>query len=362
MRFPIDQIWIDEDAENSALTHEILCKLPDVAVFRGELLREEAKRLALEPDPMAVGKRILRLMKHKGAFVKRCPGTREYVCCGLEILHIGQGCPMDCRYCALQVYFNRPILETFVNTDDLFEDLDRYLKENPQFHRICTGEFTDSLALDPLTGLAPRLVEFFSTRNNASLEIKTKTDFVEPLLGLDPKGRVILAFSVNAEDITRREERKAAPLEHRIRAAARAGRAGYRLAFHFDPIIPLPGWEQDYSETVDRIFAEVDASAVAWISMGVLRFVPELKEVVTARFGPVPYLHEGFLRGLDGKFRLQADRRINVYRTLSQQIWAKSAQARIYLCMESPHVWEQALGIRMPHDEALAAYLEAAVT
>ena len=43
----------------------------------------------------------MRLMKHMGAFVKACPGTPEYICCGLEILHIGQGCPMDCRYCAL---------------------------------------------------------------------------------------------------------------------------------------------------------------------------------------------------------------------------------------------------------------------
>jgi len=179
---------------------------------------------------------------------------------------------------------------------------------------------------------------------------------------LDPRGRVILAFSVNAEDITQREERKAASLERRIRAAARAARSGYRLAFHFDPIIPLPGWEQAYSKTVDRIFAEVDTSAVTWISMGALRFVPELKDVVTARFGPVPYFHEGFRRGLDGKFRLHVDRRINLYRALSRQIWAKSDQSRIYLCMESPYVWEQALGIRIPNDEALAAYLEAAVT
>jgi spore photoproduct lyase len=361
MRFPIDQIWIDDEAEHAPLTREILGKLPNAAVFRGDLLRKEMMGLALEPDPMSRGKRILRLMKHKGAFVKPCPGTREYVCCGLEILHIGQGCPMDCRYCALQVYFNRPVLETFVNVDDLFDDLDCYLTENARFHRICTGEFTDSLALDPLTGLAPRLVNFFSTRNNATLEIKTKTDFVEPLLSLNPNGKVILAFSVNAEDITLREERRAASLESRISAASRAGRSGYRLAFHFDPIIPMPGWEQAYSKTVARIFAEVHSSAITWISMGVLRFVTELKDVVTARFGPVPYFHEGFLRGLDGKCRLHVDTRIDVYRTLSQQIWAQSPRTKIYLCMESPYVWEKALGIRMPNVQALSEYLDTAV-
>jgi hypothetical protein len=30
--------------------------------------------------------------------------------------------------------------------------------------------------------------------------------------------------------------------------------------------------------------------------------------------------------------------------------------------MESPHVWEQALGIRMQDDQALALYLDAALT
>jgi spore photoproduct lyase len=362
MRFPIDQLWIDEDAEHFPLTGEILDKLPKVDVFRSDRLPHEMKRLALEPDPMSRGKRILRLMKHKGAFVKPCPGTRQYVCCGLEILHIGQGCPMDCTYCALQVYFNRPVLEAFVNVADLFNDLDRYLTENPQFHRVCTGEFTDSLALDPLTGLASRLVEFFSNRTNASLEIKTKTDFVDPLLELNPRGKVILAFSMNADDITRREERRAATLERRIQAAARACQAGYRLAFHFDPIVPIPGWEEAYSQTVDRIFAKIDSSAITWISMGVLRFVPELKDIVTARFGPVPYFHDGFLRGLDGKSRLHVDRRINIYRTLSQRIWTHSPHTRVYLCMESPHVWEQALGIRMQDDQALALYLDAAMT
>jgi DNA repair photolyase len=362
MRFPIDQIWIDEDAEHERLAIEIPGKLPDAQVIRGARLEEEMGRLALEPDPLSVGKRILRLIRHKGAFIKPCPGTRRYVCCGLEILHIGQGCPMDCTYCALQAYFNKPTLEVFVNMNELFDDLDRYLAENPRFHRMCTGEFTDSLALDPLTGLAPRLVEFFSMQSNATLEIKTKTDFVGPLLNLKPNGNIILAFSVNALNVTRREERKAAPLEHRLRAAARAARSGYGLAFHFDPIIPIPDWETAYSKTIDRIFSTVDPLNVVWISMGVLRFVPELKDAVTARFGPLPYFCEGFLRGLDGKCRLHADRRIKVYKTLSRQIWKHRPQTRIYLCMESPYVWEQALGIRMPDDQALAEYLDAAVT
>ncbi|HMK35538.1 MAG TPA: hypothetical protein VK463_10750 [Desulfomonilaceae bacterium] len=362
MKFPIHEIWIDEDATDAALTAEIVGKLPEAAVFRDEAARERRKLLELEPDALSRGKRILRLMTHKGAFIKPCPGTPEYVCCGLEILHIGQGCPMDCRYCALQTYFNRPVLEVFVNREDLFERLENHLTANPGFHRICTGEFTDSLALDSLTGLAASLVDFFSTRSNvnATLEIKTKTDSVDSLPDLNPNGKVILAFSVNAESISRSEELRAAPLERRIRAAVRAAERGYRLAFHFDPIIPFPGWEDAYGATVSGIFANVDASAIAWISLGVLRFAPELKTTVASRFGRIPYFHDGFLRGLDGKSRLHADRRIDIYRRLSRKIWAKCPNARIYLCMESSHIWEQVTGMSMS-DKSLADFLDAAV-
>lgn len=362
MLFPIEEVWIDDDAADEPLTRHILRKLPQARVLTGRDREEACRLLLLEPDPLTRGKRILRLMRHQGAFVKPCPGTSQYVCCGLQILHIGQGCPMDCRYCALQAYFNRPVLEIFVNTDDLMESLRRYLDDNSQrFHRICTGEFTDSLALDPLTGLARQLVEFFSDVKNASLEIKTKTDYIEPLLDLDPKGRVVLSFSVNSPRVSKTEERRAAPLHRRLSAAARAGRKGYRLGFHFDPIIPSPGWEAAYNRTVDEIFGLVNPDEIAWISLGVLRFVPDLRDAVQGRFGPVPYFHDGFQRGLDGKSRLNVQRRISVYRRLSESIWRHAPGCRLYLCMESSYVWMQSFGLRMDSDQDLSAYLDEAM-
>lgn len=361
MKFHIEQIWIDEDAADAPLTRQILRQLPRARVLVGSEFAEASRALALQPDPITGGKRIIRLMKYRGAFVKPCPGTPAYVCCGLEILHIGQGCPMDCRYCALQVYFNRPTIEVFVNTDDLMAALQQFLAGNPRkVHRICTGEFTDSLALNPLTGLAESLVLFFARQENATLEIKTKTDEIASLMDLDTNGRVILSFSVNSRSISRAEERLAAPLDKRLQAAAQAEKKGYRIGFHFDPIIPAPGWQEEYSETIDKIYDSVWPSRIAWISMGVLRFVPELKEIARARFGPIRYFHDGFLRGLDGKSRLHVDRRIRIYRTLADRIRKHHPDAQIYLCMESPYVWEQALGIRMESTAALTDYLDKA--
>ncbi|MEW6349943.1 MAG: spore photoproduct lyase family protein [Thermodesulfobacteriota bacterium] len=361
MRFPIDEIWIDEDAVDEPVVREVVRRLPGSAILTGDAAREAAAALANLSDPFSKGKRVLRLMRHRGEFVKPCPGTRGYVCCGLDILHIGQGCPMDCRYCALQAYFNRPVLELFVNIDGMLADLRGYLTRHPKkFHRICTGEFTDSLALDPLSGLAARLVELFSEVENASLEFKTKTDFIGPLLDLNPTGRIVLSWSVNSGLISGSEEKGATALTGRLAAAAKAVEKGYLVGFHFDPIIPHPVWSEHYLRTVDRVFRTVDSSRIAWISLGVLRFVARLKEIVRTRHGPVRYFHDGFITGLDGKSRIPVDRRIAIYRVIVDRIRQHHANARVYLCMESAHVWKEALGIDMDSDEALGAYLEAA--
>ncbi len=359
MKFDIQEIWVDEDARDESLTARIVGMLPSAILFTGNDCKERLRELNLKRDPLSQGKKILRLMKHKGAFVKPCPGTPNYICCGLEILHIGQGCPMDCRYCALQVYFNRPVLEIFVNTDDMMHAVENYLaRDGQQFHRICTGEFTDSLALDPLTGHSSRLVEFFAKQNNASLEIKTKTDFIGPLLDHNPRGRVILSFSVNANPVVGREEKGAVSLEKRLAAAARAERSGYGIGFHFDPIIPILNWVSEYCRTVDRIFDHLNSTSIAWISLGVLRFVPELKRIAGYRFGPIKYFHDGFLTGLDGKSRLQADRRVEIYCRIIDRIRQHAPETAVYFCMESSYVWKKALEIEMQSDDDLISYLD----
>ena len=73
------------------------------------------KSLSLSDDPIQKGKQTLFLTKNKGAFIKKCPGTRHYTCCGYKILHIGTFCTMDCSYCILQAYFHPPMLQYFIN-------------------------------------------------------------------------------------------------------------------------------------------------------------------------------------------------------------------------------------------------------
>ncbi len=80
---------------------------------------------------------ILEVVDFRGKFLKSCPGTRHYHCCGYRILHFGTQCSLDCSYCILQAYLNQPNLRLFGNLDDLFRELSEALAQDKRsLHRM----------------------------------------------------------------------------------------------------------------------------------------------------------------------------------------------------------------------------------
>lgn len=315
------------------------------------------------PYNLSTGKRHLLLCRNRGAFFKPCPGTREYRCCDYQVLNIGMNCPMDCVYCILQAYLNNPWLSFFVNVDDLLAELDQALNNEPQrFFRIGTGEFTDSLALDNLTHLSPRLVTYMAKRDNAVLELKSKSVNIGNLEGLDHRGRTLVAWSLNSPVIMAREEIRTATLTERLQAARQCAAWGYRLAFHFDPIILHDGWQEGYRQTIARLFAEVPAESIAWISMGALRYLPALKQIAAERFPASRFFYQEFIDGLDGKRRYFRTQRVMMYRFILEEL-QKYAHSRtcIYFCMENDTIWREVFGFAPEEQGGLPVMLDRAV-
>src|SRR5262249_54432956 len=159
------------------------------------------------------------------------------------------------------------------------------------------------LALDDITGYSRALVPFFAEQSNAVLEFKTKSACIENLRGLDPNGRVIVSWSLNSEAMVRQEEYKTASLEERLHAAAACQSWGYKVGFHFDPLIWYDGWEAGYAAAVRRLFEIVDARHIVWISLGALRFPLPQKEVIRTRFPKSALLNGELMPARDGKLR-----------------------------------------------------------
>ncbi|HEX2928388.1 MAG TPA: radical SAM protein, partial [Candidatus Binatia bacterium] len=297
-------------------------------------------------DGFGTAKRKLYLTRHKGEFFKKCPGSDGQVCCNYFVINFASNCPMDCSYCYLQEYLaDNSSLRVFGNVNDLIDEADRTLsRHRGVFFRIGTGEITDSLALEPYTGMVAELIPYFARQPNVLLELKTKSDCVNGLLDLDPKGRVVVAWSMNPQCVIDQDEHNTATLDERLRAARRCQDAGYRLGFHFDPMIEYPGWETDYQNMLEQTFATIDWRRVAWLSLGVLRNTPGLKRMMRARFPQSTLLTGEQVLCPDGKLRYFYPQRIEMYRKMVSWIRRHAPTAKIYLCMESREVWQQVFG------------------
>lgn len=358
----IGRIYVADDCLHLPYTEEILGRLDKRAVAILPAAGLDGSAPFHDPRAFASGKRSLLLTRNRGKFLKSCPGTREYVCCGYQVLNVGMNCPMDCVYCILQAYLNNPWLSFFVNVEDLLAELDGSLAGAPErFWRVGTGEFTDSLALDRLTGLSRLLVEHMRDKPRAVLELKTKTAEVDNLMGLDHGGRTIVSWSLNSRLICEREELHTASLAQRLAAAARCAEQGYRLGFHFDPIIYHPGWQEGYGATIDRLFKAVPLQSIAWISLGCLRFLPVLRSIAMERFPGSRFFHEEFVQGLDGKNRYFRNLRVEMYRFLARRILAVAPDICVYLCMESEEIWQEVFHYVPAERGGLAAMLDQAV-
>ncbi len=335
--------------------------------FLGQALADNLSR-TLTPAPLEplgpadyprFGRGDLLVTRHRGEFVKPCPGTLNYTCCGLQIFHFGLGCTLGCRYCILEAYLGTSALVLFGNMDEARAELRAVLDRPPAERplRFCTGEFTDSLLLDRRSTLAAELIRLFAERE-AILELKTKTDYVDHLLGLDHRGHTVISFSVNAPDICRSEESQAALLTSRLAAAYRAAEAGYPIGLHFDPLIVHPEWEDGYGRTVELIGQYLAGAPVAWVSLGCFRYLPSLKERMLARHPDTAIYNGEFILGGDGKMRYPRPLRTRLYRRLVRALKAVlPPDTALYMCMESPRLWRDVFGAPLGTD-GLTALLD----
>ena len=343
--FHIEKIFLDVKSERDWATQTVLKALPEIPVERVQDKRSLIKKFLSMPDPIGAGKRNLFITRFYGRRLKRCPGTSNHICCGYHVINAITNCPMDCSYCVLQGYLNNPFLTVYSNWDDLLEEIRSFLEMRPHsFLRLGTGELSDSLALDSSVPLSELLISFFAERENAILELKTKSAEINHLLHLKHKGKTVFSWSLSPPKMIEEEETRTAFLEERIQAAQKCQEKGYPVGFHFDPIIFYEEWEKGYQETIGSLFGRIDPKGVIWISLGGFRYPPQLKAIVKERFPDTKIFLGELFPGRDAKFRYLKEIRVEMYKKMVG--WLRSADPGlfIYLCMESKEVWEKVFG------------------
>ena len=353
-----ERILIDKAVSEEPLTRQICSRFPDVPTYEVKNYDWHKESSVNDPlrNPLSQGKKTLHLKYFQGTSIKACPGFSDnLVCCNYFTLDLIENCPFECTYCILQAFLNKPVITVHANLEDMLMQVRQRTSSQPEtLFRIGTGEHSDSLALDKTLGINQHIIKFFAALPNALLELKTKSNHVEHLLELPHGGKTVISWSVNPQAIIKKEELKTATLDERLKAARMASDAGYKVAFHFDPMIDYPDWEKGYQGLVEQIIDNISPDRIAWVSLGTLRYISSLKSIVDERFPNSRVFLGEFVPGIDGKMRYLKKIRQRLYRNVQQKIQKLAPDVPTYLCMESSHLWKNS----MPNQPETAPEME----
>lgn len=319
---------------------------------------KKSEQTGTTPLDYRSGKNHLFISDKKGQSLDTCATIKkDYVCCNVKVLKSVKNCPYDCSYCFLQYYLNDGETSVTADIDGLLEEVEERLKQQPwRFFRIGTWELGDSLALEEAVGQAQQLIPRFAKLNNVVLELKTKSDCVQSILNLDHQGKTVVSWSLNTDYIIKNEEHRTASLANRLKAIRLTSEAGYLIGLHFDPMIWYENWELDYTKLIEALALHLNPKMIAWISIGSLRFNPEMKQKITMNFPNQKLVFKEMVTGDDRKMRypkpIRKQMYSHLYKELTQYIKVKDlspihteqANPLLYFCMERWDVWEAIMG------------------
>lgn len=339
---------VDREAQGDPLAAHLRERLPGAKV---EIL-DDARRY------LSSGSRAsdsLVLMRRRGAFVKDFPQTPGTPPCGEKYIIPMMNCPYSCSYCYLRSYLEHRSVVIFTDTGRMKEETARAIAEDaPRF--MTTGEMSDSLALDDLTGTTLDLLPLFEG-SSTLLEARTKSDNVKHLLaaaddpsrlssGSEPAGslldRLLVTWTLGPEEMMEREEPGTASLGARLDAICALRGAGIKTGVRLDPIIPAYADIASYGRLLDGLKEAAGGNGIYRFELGALRFPSGLLESVRETVPRSPILRGEFLRDREGKLRLYRPSRVSLYREIAGLVLQRFPEASIELCMESSSVWEDA--------------------
>jgi spore photoproduct lyase len=198
------------------------------------------------------------------------------------------GCMGHCHYCYLQTTMgSKPYIRTYVNTDEIFDAAEQYMKERApeetRFEASCTS---DIVGIDHLTHTLKHAIEYFGRSEHGQLRFVTKFAHVDHLLDADHKGRTRFRFSINDDYVIKYFEPGTSRLKDRIEAAVKVAEAGYPLGFIVAPIYLHDGWQQGYPEMLEHLEAALPAHAKKNLTFELIqhRFTKPAKRVIQKNY------------------------------------------------------------------------------
>ncbi len=291
-------IYIESDARRYELTDMILAHFPksvqiDIEHYKDVFNRPHQDYAIQKQSPALILAVNRNTLIYPGAKVCQDFGNAHFYYTGGML-----NCIYDCDYCYLQGMYPSADIVVYVNLTDVFDAVSGLLKVHPVY--LCISYDTDLLALDAVTGFHQKWTDYVKANDNLTIEIRTKSAHMLPKTA-DVCPRIIYAWTLSPEEITKQYEHRTPSLSLRLSAVQNAIRNGYRVRLCFDPMIYVPDYAKIYGRMFDTVFEAIDGTRITDVGLGLFRIPTEyVRNLRAKKHNPISAYPYDNVNGVSG--------------------------------------------------------------
>lgn len=324
-------IYVEENVFDHVRTRQILSHFPNAEIILihdyREVFNRTKQNIVLQQES-----RSLILAEKKDGFVYQsspvCQAFDEeyFYYCGCVM-----NCIYDCEYCFLKGMYPSANIVVFVNLEDIFHEVDELLQKHSVY--LCVSFDTDMLALENILGYGAQWAAFAKKRENLTIEIRTKGAPLSAILSLPVCERIILAFTLSPDVIASQYEHGTYGFSQRLNLISAALEYGHTVRLCFDPILPVPHYQEHYRHMVEETAERIDLHQVRDISIGTFRLSREyMKTMRTAN--PYSMILQYPYECINGFYQLPEPKKQEIEGFMEELLLQKTEKEKIFLWKE----------------------------
>ena len=261
-------IYIEKEALEYPLAKDILSRFPKAHLIEISHYKDIFNRSKQDFLMQKNAQSLILAVNHQDLIY---PGAR--FCQSFDNEHFYytsniMNCIYDCEYCYLQGMYPSGNMVIFVNIEDYFTAASKILKEHSAY--ICISYDTDLLAIENLTHITQKWIDFTVNNPGLTIEIRTKSMFPVHKLNNSNHPNVIFAWTLSPREITAFEH-NAPSLDNRINAIKEAINNDCTVRLCFDPMIYVSDYRNIYARCYQEVFKEIPADRIFDVSYGLFR-------------------------------------------------------------------------------------------
>jgi len=282
---------------------------------------------------------------HNGSVVRlfdKTPTPRrrtDVVCPHFVELAWAYGCPFNCIECFLKGTFrfiafknpDRRVPPHYKDRKIVAREIRRFIENAKQPDILNAGELSDGLMQESVNEPFSEFIIGLLEGTPHKVLFLTKSTWIQNFLKHEWQDKAVLAWSLNAPNVSKWLEPSPIPtFKQRLAAARKAQEAGYTVRIRFDPMVPVKNWDKQYIDAINEMCETITPERV---TLGTLRGLPSTIAACKDKSW-TQYLTESSNWGLKTDFQLRFSMLSLAIGTLKV-----NGTSKIAVCKDTREMW-----------------------